>query len=183
MTGPTAGWHVDPLDERLLRYWDGRWTFHTRDRPQAAPPPEPAPQAHTGPVLRPDIAQAAQRVQGVLLGSRKELGLLAGHLEPEERVLALTGAVGEGTGVLACTNLRVLFLFEGLVRRQFVHVRWNDTKSVVYDRRQHTFAVHVRTPARRTLPALSVHVYNLADAQALVHAAQTASAAPRLDVV
>ena len=51
-----------------------------------------------------------------------------------EQVLALTGAQGEGQGVLACTNHRVLFLFVGLVRKQFLQVSWNQAKAVVYTR-------------------------------------------------
>jgi hypothetical protein len=47
------------------------------------------------------------------VGSIKEVG---GYLGPEERVVALTGAHGEGLGVLACTNQRLLFFFVGLVR-------------------------------------------------------------------
>jgi hypothetical protein len=45
-------------------------------------------------------------VSGLLVGSMKEVTLLAGCLRPEERVLALTGAQGEGFGALACTSQR-----------------------------------------------------------------------------
>ncbi|ONI92966.1 hypothetical protein ALI22I_00785 [Saccharothrix sp. ALI-22-I] len=182
-----AAWLTDPLDDALVRYWDGhRWTFHTAVRrvespvevaPQVQAPPPPAP------VLRPDVAQALERVRGVLVGSMKEVNLLGGYLRPEERVLALTSAQGEGFGVLACTNHRLLFLFVGLVRKQFLQVDWNQAKGVVYDRSTKTFAVYTTKPTKRAVPAMAVRVPNLADAQAVAHAAQTASAAPRLDVI
>ncbi|GAA2826079.1 DUF2510 domain-containing protein [Crossiella cryophila] len=185
LTTRPAAWLPDPLDEGLIRYWDGgRWTFHTAVRPVAAPaaprPPEPAPRQ--APALRPDVAAALERVRGALVGSMKEVNLLGEHLRREERVLALTGAHGEGHGVLACTNQRLLFLFVGLVRRQFAEVNWNQAKAVVYDRASRTFAVYTTRPTKRAVPAIAVRVANLADAQAVAHAAESASAAPRLDV-
>ncbi|HWO63435.1 MAG TPA: DUF2510 domain-containing protein [Umezawaea sp.] len=187
MTAPRpATWLPDPLDDTLLRYWDGhRWTFHTVVRQvevvrppviQAAPPPATR-------TLRPDLVQALERVRGALVGSMKEINLLEGYLGPEERVLALTGARGEGTGVLACTDQRLLFLFEGVLRRQFLHVHWNQAKGVTYDRNTRIFAVYTVKPTKRAVPALAVRVGNLSDAQAVAHAAQYASAAPRLDIV
>lgn len=39
MTQPPAGWHPDPQNPNLLRYWDGQqWTGHTQPRPQQGPP-------------------------------------------------------------------------------------------------------------------------------------------------
>ncbi|ROP36457.1 hypothetical protein [Saccharothrix texasensis] len=38
-------------------------------------------------------------------------------------------------------------------------------------------------PTKRAVPAMAVRVHNLADAQAVAQAAQSASAAPRLDVL
>jgi len=177
-----AGWLRDPLDEALNRYWNGyRWTFHTAVRQVAvaapAPPPQPAP------ALRPDVARALERVRGLLMGSMKEVNLLAGHLGPEERVLAISGASGEGQGVLACTNQRLLFLFVGLVRKQFLEVSWNQAKHVVYNQSTKRFAVYTTRPTLRAVPALAVTVANLSDAEAVAHAAQAAAAAPRLDVV
>ncbi|CCH34830.1 DUF2510 domain-containing protein [Actinosynnema sp. NPDC047251] len=178
-------WLPDPLDDSLVRYWDGgRWTFHTAVRrvavaePVAAAPPEPAVLA-----LRPDIAAALDRVRGALTGSMKEVHLLAGHLRPEERVLALTAAQGEGFGVLACTDRRLLFLFVGVLRRQFVEVDWNQAKGVFYDRASKAFTVYTTKPTKRAVPAMSVRVGRVEDAQAVAHAAQAASAAPRLDIV
>jgi hypothetical protein len=113
----------------------------------------------------------------------KEVNLLGGHLTPEERVLALTGAHGEGSGVLVCTDQRLLFLFVGVVRKQFAQVNWNQAKGITYDRSSKIFAVYTTKPTRRAVPSLAVRVDNLRDAQAVAHAAQTASAAPRLDVV
>ncbi|WP_410614214.1 DUF2510 domain-containing protein [Amycolatopsis sp. lyj-109] len=178
------GWFTDPLDERLTRYWDGRrWTFHTADRPRAvqraeAPKPPEAP-----PALRPDIAQAVSRVSGLLVGSMKEVNLLAGFLRPEERVLALTGAQGEGFGVLACTTQRLLFLFVGIVRKQVLEVDWNQAKAAVYNRSTKFLAVYTTRPTKRAVPAMAIRVNNVSDAHAIVNAAEAASAAPRLDVV
>jgi len=191
MTHPTtmparpAAWLTDPLDDSLVRYWDGsRWTFHTAVRQVAAPVVEAvAPQPVQQPALRPDVQVALDRVRGVLVGSMKEVNLLAGYLGAEERVLALTGAQGEGRGVLVCTNQRLLFLFVGVVNKQFLQVSWNQAKAVVYDRTGRMFCVYTTKPSRRAVPALAVRVGNLADAQVVAHAAQTASAAPRLDVV
>ncbi|WNV87263.1 DUF2510 domain-containing protein [Umezawaea sp. Da 62-37] len=183
-TSRPATWLPDPLDDALLRYWDGlHWTFHTVERRvELAPVVEVVPQPVV-PVLRPDVAQALERVRGMLVGSMKEVGLLGGHLGSEERVLALTSARGEGTGVLACTDQRLVFLFDGLLRKQFLHVHWNQAKAVVYDQNTRVFAVYTTRPAKRAVPALAVRVGNLSDAQAVAHAAQHASAAPRLDIV
>ncbi len=184
------GWLPDPLDDALVRYWDGRrWTFHTAEHLTAAPArmrsPEqaPPPPASSSPGLRPDIAQALEQVRGALVGSMKEVNLLGSYLGPEERVLALTGGQGEGTGVLACTNHRLLFLFVGLIRRQFLQVSWNQAKGIVYTQSTRVFAVYTTKPTKRATPALAVRVGNLADAQAVAHAARVASAAPRLDVL
>ncbi|MCP2092587.1 MULTISPECIES: DUF2510 domain-containing protein [Actinosynnema] len=186
MTAPhrPAGWLPDPLDPALVRYWDGlRWTFHTAvarvERP-TAPAPEPVRPAVA---LRPDIAQAVDRVRGLLVGARKEVNLLEEHLEPEERVLALTGALGEGTGVLVCTDRRLLFLFVGLLRRQFLQVRWNEAREVVYDRTTKVFAVYTVRRTKRAVPALAVKVQARSDAEAVAHAAASAASAPRLDVL
>lgn len=80
-----------------------------RPRDQAPPPAAPA--------LRPDVAQALERVRGALVGSTK------------------------------------------------------------------VFVVYTTKPTKRAIPAMAVRVGSLADAQAVAQAAQTASAAPRLDVV
>jgi hypothetical protein len=182
-----AAWLPDPLDDGLIRYWDGtRWTFHTALRPVpvavvAEPRAHVPPPAQ--PALRPDIAQALQRVRGLLVGSMKEVNQLAGYLRPEERVLALTGAQGEGQGVLACTNQRILFLFVGLVRRQFLQADWNQTKAVIYNRHTKHFAVYTIRPTKRAVPAMAVRVNNVTDAHAVVDSAVDASAAPRLDIV
>jgi len=187
-----AGWLHDPLDDALVRYWDGhRWTFRTAVRRTAAPATAPAqvrPAEQSSPppptpALRPDVARALERVRGALVGSMKEVNLLGGYLGAEEQVLALTGAQGEGMGVLACTNHRVLFLFVGLVRKQFLQVSWNQAKAVIYTQSTKVFAVYTTKPIKRAVPAMAVRVSNLADAQALAQAAQVASAAPRLDVI
>lgn len=180
-----AAWLPDPLDDALVRYWDGqRWTFHTAVRQVAAPVPvvvQPVQPAQ--PALRPDVAAAVERVRGVLVGSMKEVNLLGGYLGAEERVLALTGAAGEGQGVLVCTNQRLLFLFVGVIRKQFIQIGWNQAKAVIYDRASRMFLVYVTKPTKRAVPAFAVRVGNLSDAQLVAQAAQAASAAPRLDVV
>ncbi|SHG97067.1 DUF2510 domain-containing protein [Streptoalloteichus hindustanus] len=187
--GRPAAWLPDPLDDGLLRYWDGyRWTFHTAVRPSVPAVETHAPQHHAAPpapgtALRPDIATALNRVRGLLVGSMREINLLEGYLQPEEQVLALTGAQGDGTGVLVCTNQRLLFLFVGLLRKQFLRVDWNQAKAVIYDQATRTFAVYTTKPTRRAVPALAVRVGNIGDAQAVVQAAQAAAAAPRLDIV
>ncbi|EME62653.1 hypothetical protein H074_08156 [Amycolatopsis decaplanina DSM 44594] len=119
----------------------------------------------------------------MLVGSMKEVNLLPGYLRPEERVLALTGAQGEGQGVLACTNRRLLFLFVGVVRRQFLEVDWNQTKHIFYSQATKTFSVYTTKYTKRAVPAFTVRVNNLNDANSIAYAAQSASAAPRLDVV
>jgi uncharacterized protein DUF2510 len=183
----SPGWFTDPLDGRLIRYWDGRrWTFHTAERPVPEPvaqPVAPAKPPEAAPALRPDIAHAVSRVSGLLVGSMKEVNLLAGCLRPEERVLALTGAQGEGFGVLACTSQRLLFLFVGIVRRQVLEVDWNQAKAAVYDRSTKFLAVYTVRPTKRAVPAMAVRVANAGDAHAIVNAAEAASAAPRLDIV
>ncbi|OLR93884.1 hypothetical protein BJP25_14835 [Actinokineospora bangkokensis] len=171
------------MDDSLIRYWDGhRWTFETAARHSPAPPPLPVAPAAAAPVLRADIAGAVARVRGGLLGAMKEVKLLAEHLMPDEQVLALTGAHGDGSGVLVCTNRRLLFLFIGIVRRQFLAVEWNAAKAVVYTRSARTLQVFTTRPSKRAVPALSVRVYDITDAEAIINAAQAASAAPRLDV-
>ncbi|WP_229796438.1 DUF2510 domain-containing protein [Saccharothrix coeruleofusca] len=183
----SAAWLTDPLDDALVRFWDGHhWTFQTAVRrvepPAEAVQPVQAP-SQPVPTLRLDVAQALERVRGLLVGSMKEVNLLGDHLRPEEQVLALTAAQGEGWGVLACTNHRLLFLFVGLVRKQFLQVDWNQTRGITYDRSTKTFAVYTTKPTKRAVPAMAVRVPNLTDAQAVAQAAQAASAAPRLDVV
>lgn len=179
-----AAWLPDPLDDALVRYWDGqRWTFHTAVRKVAAAPVPQVVSQPVQPVLRPDIAAALEHVRGALVGSMKEINLLDGHLGAEERVLALTGAVGEGRGVLVCTNHRLLFLFVGLLSKQFLQVGWNQAKAIVYDRNSRMFLVYVTKPTKRAVPAFAVRVGNLSDAQTVAQAAGAASAAPRLDVV
>ncbi|QWF82494.1 DUF2510 domain-containing protein [Amycolatopsis sp. CA-230715] len=180
-----AAWLPDPLDDSLIRYWDGtRWTFRTADRPASAPvAAEPGAPEPVEPALRPDIAQAVDRVRGLLVGSMKEVNLLAGHLRPEEHVLALTGAQGEGQGVLACTNQRLLFLFVGIIRRQFLQVEWNQARAVIYNGGTKQFAVYTTRPTKRAVPAMAVRVNNVKDAQVVANAAVEASAAPRLDII
>lgn len=121
-------------------------------------------------------------MHGLLVGATKELDLLEGRLRDEERILALTGAQGDGTGVLACTNQRLLFLFVGVLRRQYLQVDWNQAHTVTYDRSTRQFAVYTRKPSKRTPPAMTVRVINLADAQTIGRRAIGLSRS-RLDVL
>ena len=79
--------------------------------------------------------------------------------------------------------LLLLFLFVGVLSKQFLQVSWNQAKAVIYDRTSRMFLVYATKPTRRAVPVFAVRVGNLADAQAVAQAAQAASAAPRLDVV
>jgi hypothetical protein len=196
-----AGWYADPLDTRLRRYFDGtRWTFWTAHpspadttpasgtsssaaaAPAAAtpsipkPPPTPSQQG-----LRPDIA-AAKKQAKLTLGAEKEIRLLETRLQTEETVLALCGATGEGMGVLACTNRRLLFFFSGLIRNQFLEVDWNAARHVIYDERSKRFMVYTVKLTKRAVPAMTVTIANRDDAVRVARAAEAASAAPRLDI-
>ena len=71
---------------------------------------------------REDIAAAVARM-GSKIGAGRELRDLESELHADERVIALVaGRHGAGNGVLALTGTRVLFLFEGLVRRTVVDI-------------------------------------------------------------
>lgn len=184
------GWLVDPLDATLERFWDGqRWTFHTRTRAVAGPAPaEPAqpsvPQQRVEPPgLRPDIEAAMHAAHGSLIGARKEIKLLADYLEPEETVLALCSAQGQGTGVLACTNTRLIFLFVGLVQRQIVEARWRDARAMRWYTDVHLFEVYnVARVTKKSVPILSVKVDNVDDVERVASAAIRASDAPRIEI-
>ena len=63
--------------------------------------------------LRPDIAAAAARLS-TRMGVKKEIRALVDHVWPGERVDALVGGwQGNGRGLLALTDRRVLFLRDG----------------------------------------------------------------------
>jgi hypothetical protein len=181
-----ATWWPDPLNDSLLRYWDGsRWTFHTTARPSIASDSPKPPVAQPEPIsaLRPDIATALGKTRGKLVGSMKEVNLLSGYLEPEEQVLALCGAQDEGHGVLACTNHRLLFLFVGLLRKQLLQANWNEAKHIIYNRPTRILAVYSTKLTKHAVPAMAVRVNSEEDANTIAHAARTASSAPRLDIV
>ena len=182
-----ASWLPDPLNDALLRYWDGfRWTFHTAARPQVALEPASSQSdvvPESPPARRPDIAAALENVHGTLMGSMKEVNALEARLGREEHVIALTGAHGDGLGVLACTNHRLLFLFVGLIREQFLHVNWNDAKELAYDQSTKSLAVYTTKRTKRAVPAMAIQVANLQDAKTIAKAVQKASAAPRLDII
>ena len=180
------GWYPDPLDGELLRYWDeGRWTFWTAHMPPAGEQvaehaQQPAPKSPVG--LRDDIAEAANAA-GNLLGAGREIRLLEGRLQPDERVVALTSALAGGWGVLACTNQRIMFLFSGMLSEKFCEVDWNQAREVSYDMSAKSFQVYTVKRTKRAVPALSVTVGDKKDAIRVAEAARAASAAPRLDVL
>jgi hypothetical protein len=65
--------------------------------------------------LRPDIADAKQKMR-VSIGSGREVKKLVEHLWEGEYVEAMTkGAYGRGTGLVVLTDRRLLFIFEGLM--------------------------------------------------------------------
>jgi len=181
------GWYPDPLDQTLLRYFDGSWwTYWTSEREASSGrddlPDQPDQNDGSGKAaLRDDIAQAKRDSTG-LVGSGKETRLLEQYLRPNERVIALASASGDGIGVLACTNMRLLFLFAGIVRRQFVEVDWLHASSVVFDRKSKQFGVYTGRVTKRSLPALQVKVFVADDAIRVARAAEAAAAAPRLDI-
>ncbi|KDO12831.1 hypothetical protein DV26_00120 [Amycolatopsis mediterranei] len=78
---------------------------------------------------------------------------------------------------------RLLFLFVGIVRKQVLEVDWNQAKAAIYNRATKYLAVYTTRPTKRAIPAVAVRVANVADAHAIVAAAEAASAAPRLDIV
>jgi hypothetical protein len=182
-----AGWYPDPLDRNLHRYYDGsRWTFLTVDpRLESAPAEIAEPgQDDSGQRipsnLREDIA-AAKAEARTLIGAEKEIRLLEKHLHSEERVVAIAGARGNGIGVLACTNQRLIFLFAGLLNHQFLEVNWNHARQVSYNLTNKQFAVYTGKVTKRSLPALAVTVPHRDDAVRIARAAEAASAAPRLE--
>lgn len=193
-TPQPASWYPDPLNPQLRRYFNGtRWTFWTADPSRqpvqevaTAPAPEPVdpPDAASSGrgELREDIARARAEAHA-LAGAGKEIRLLEQYLRPDEHVVALAAAQGSGMGVLACTNQRLLFVFVGIVNRQFLEINWNQARHVVYDVHTKVFAVYTGKVTKRAIPAFGVRVPARADAERISHAAVAASAAPRLDIM
>ncbi|HEU4676098.1 MAG TPA: SHOCT domain-containing protein [Motilibacteraceae bacterium] len=72
---------------------------------------------------RADIAEAFGRVKNSF-GMRREIKNLPEHLEPGERVLEVAGGrFARGSGLLALTDRRVVFLFHGLVHTNLEEFR------------------------------------------------------------
>lgn len=72
---------------------------------------------------RADIAEAFGRVKNSF-GMRREIKNLPEHLEPGEQVLEVAGGrFARGSGLLALTNRRVVFLFHGLVHTDLEEFR------------------------------------------------------------
>lgn len=69
------------------------------------------------------MAAAAERM-GPRIGAKRELDALEQYLHDGEQVTALAGNHGPGSGPLVLTSDRILFLFEGLVRNDFVDFPW-----------------------------------------------------------
>jgi hypothetical protein len=132
--------------------------------------------------LRQDIATAKARMNGLGIGAGKEIRLLVGYLRPEEQVLALAAGNLEGTGVIACTNQRLLFLFKGVVRSKFVELNWNQVKGMAYDLRTSSFLVYTVKVTKRARPAVVFGSVNRKDAEVLAVAVEHAAAAPRIEM-
>lgn len=67
--------------------------------------------------LRPDVAAAKARMRGSIGGGR-EIKRLTEHLWPDETVeLMAVGNYGRGTGLLALTNRRLLFILDGMLAK------------------------------------------------------------------
>lgn len=70
------------------------------------------------PDLRPDIADAVQKMKGAKLGSGREIRKLADHLAPGETVSRVAaGRYGDGQGLLALTDRRLFFLKDGVMSK------------------------------------------------------------------
>jgi hypothetical protein len=122
-------------------------------------------------------------MKGNGIGSGKEIRLLTEKLRGEEHVLAIAGATGEGIGVLACTDQRLLFLFQGIIRSQWVEFNWNQIKGLAYDQRSKQFAVFTTKITKRAKPAAQFTNVHPHDADQVSLAVQHAAAAPRLEMV
>jgi hypothetical protein len=161
-----ANWYADPLNPQLLRYHDGaRWTFWTttpRSTAQESPEPTPSGPASDAAVpmqgpaaLRPDIAAAMAQASN-MLGSAKEARLLPTKLLPGEEVHGVAGGLLDGFGVLACTNLRLLFFFKGVMRETFRWAQWDDIGAIELGPDGKTVHVFVGKRLKRSQPAFSV---------------------------
>lgn len=184
MSQLAAGWYPDPLDQDLLRYNDGaHWTFWTRTpTPPGQPEPiaateEPPPQTQD---MRPDIAAAAEHAVS-LLGSRKELRRLPEKLTEGETVQVVASAAHNGgTGVLAVTNMRVLFYFEGLLRNTFLFAGFDRIHELDYNPATKVFEVYTSRRTKRAVPAFAVVLAPVGEGQRFLAAARSVLAAPRL---
>lgn len=79
---------------------------------------------------RADIAAAFERVKNSF-GMRREIQHLPDHLEPGERVREVAGGrFARGSGLLALTDRRVVFLFHGLVHTELEEFRLTRIDSV-----------------------------------------------------
>lgn len=128
-----AGWY--PTGD-VQRYWDGAdWTEHTAPLSPSAEPQHgergkkaerlakrEAREASAGAAkpsdeIREDIAAAMSKMS-YKLGSKREIKRLPEHLWEGELVNLLTaGMYGAGTGVLALTDRRLLFLKDGIMAK------------------------------------------------------------------
>ncbi|HEY2791208.1 MAG TPA: PH domain-containing protein, partial [Micromonosporaceae bacterium] len=79
---------------------------------------------------RADIEAAVSRM-GSTIGARRELGILEEQLGAEEIVTAMVATShGPGNGLLVLTNERVFFVFEGMVRQDFVEFSFDQISAV-----------------------------------------------------
>lgn len=194
---PTAvmpGWYRDPLNPRLVRYWDSTgWTYWTHELdtssvPSPADPPGQEPEAE--PELRADIAAAAARLGKLgTLGAGKELRHLESHLHPGEEVVEIgvgqaldgSGKVTGGIGVLACTNQRAIFLFVGLLNKTLQEAAWQHVTALGCDPRGRDIHLFEGRITKRSTPTIHVRISDKTAAATLLRAGQQQLDQPRLD--
>lgn len=86
---------------------------HVEAASKYADPPSPTPDVEPKTYGRPDVDAAAERM-GYKLGSKREVKKLIEHLWDAEQVEFLaSGTYGGGSGLLALTNSRLIFLRDG----------------------------------------------------------------------
>lgn len=189
-----SGWYLDPLNPRLVRYWDiTGWTYWTHEPGSSSTPSPtaaPTPQADTEPQLRADIAAAAARLGKIgALGAGKELRHLESHLHPGEDVIEIgvghapdaAGKVTGGIGVLACTNQRAIFLFVGLLNQVIHQAAWQHVTAIGCDPHGRDVHVFEGRITKRSRPTIHVRINDRTAAAALVQQGLRQMTQPRFD--
>ncbi len=85
--------------------------------------------------IAPEVQELVDRQMGQMTGVKRELRELPEGLHDEEQVLHLMKArVETKNGILAVTNQRVIFIWMGMVRREFVDWPYDRINSVKADK-------------------------------------------------